>query len=186
VFVKTDGAQTVVQYPYTVGDLRDDNPNTSFPLLIPNDWQGLSEYNLFHVADAAMPEPSDPNLVVEEGTPLFVDGEWVQGYVERAPSVEEVNQKRRLLIIAIRAEFVTRVDGYAATAGLTQDDLNLIEGASKFAAGVVTMLFANNNQGFRDDVAAARTNASTLVAAANAATTFSELDAVDVTSGWPV
>jgi hypothetical protein len=69
---------------------------------------------------------------------------------------------------------------------MTSDDLAVIAFASPLAASVVSQLFANNNQSFRDNVAAARTNSSSLIAAARAATTFSELEAVNVTTGWPV
>ena len=37
MFVKTTNDQ-IDQYPYTVGDLRRDNPNTSFPWLDDADW----------------------------------------------------------------------------------------------------------------------------------------------------
>ena len=64
------------QYPYTVGDLRRDNPNTSFPRQIPD--ETLAEYGLVKVKPAD--QPSFDNIVErpKELLPVLIEGEWVQ------------------------------------------------------------------------------------------------------------
>ena len=53
MFVKITNGQ-VAQYPYTVGDLRRDNPNVSFPKNIPNGV--MAKYGMYPVGYVAAPE----------------------------------------------------------------------------------------------------------------------------------
>ena len=64
------------QYPYTVGDLRRDNPNTSFPRQIPD--ETLAEYGVVKVKPAD--QPSFDSIVErpKELLPVLIEGEWVQ------------------------------------------------------------------------------------------------------------
>ena len=98
--VKTTNGQ-VEQFPYTLGDLRRDNPQTSFPKRIGD--AILAAYGIYHV----MPEPQpehDPlvQTVVRDAEPQQKDGQWVIGYtVENKPldQAEQAvrNQRNRLL-----------------------------------------------------------------------------------------
>ena len=67
---------TIDQYPYTVGDLRRDNPQTSFPRQIPD--ETLAEYGVVKVTPT--PQPTYDNIVErpKELPPVEQDGEWVQ------------------------------------------------------------------------------------------------------------
>ena len=75
MFVKLTNDQ-IDQYPYTVGDLRRDNPSTSFPHQIPD--EVFAEYGVVKVK--ATDQPSFDNLVErpKELLPVLTDGEWVQ------------------------------------------------------------------------------------------------------------
>jgi hypothetical protein len=53
LYVKTDGSDNVIKYPYTIHNLRADNPNVSFPREISNDV--VERYNMFPVTLAERP-----------------------------------------------------------------------------------------------------------------------------------
>jgi hypothetical protein len=71
---------------YTIGQLRRDNPQVSFPKNIPD--SVLSEYSVYSVV-ATWPPEGD---VVTEGTPELNNGQWVQTWVSRDYTEEEVAQ----------------------------------------------------------------------------------------------
>lgn len=65
----------IEKYPYTIGELRRDNPQTSFPSQIPESL--LEEFGVFKVEPTDGPEVSfDKN--VSEGNPELVNGVWKQ------------------------------------------------------------------------------------------------------------
>lgn len=74
MFVKiTNGS--VDQYPYTVGDLRRDNPNVSFPKKIPS--ATMAAFGMYPVGYEAAPD-YDPltHRLQHSNVPSLVDGEW--------------------------------------------------------------------------------------------------------------
>jgi len=75
MFVKTTNGQ-IDQYPYTVGDLRRENPNTSFPKNVPE--ATMAEYGMFPVGYEAAPE-YDPltHRLQHSSQPVLNDGKWV-------------------------------------------------------------------------------------------------------------
>lgn len=90
---------TVAEYPYSVSQLRADNPNVSFPVPTPDDL--LAAYNVFPV------EPSEPlydpiTQGITEISPIFVDGKWVQQWEVNDLTAEQVNQN-----IQARADYFT-------------------------------------------------------------------------------
>jgi hypothetical protein len=74
MFVKITNGQ-VTKYPYTVGDLRRDNPNTSFPKTVPA--ATMAAYGMYPVSYEAAPD-YDPltHRLQHSTTPSLVDGEW--------------------------------------------------------------------------------------------------------------
>ena len=97
LLVKTSNGQ-VEQFPYTLGDLRRDNPQTSFPKKIGD--AILASYGIFHVMPDVQlehdplvqtvvrdPEPhNDETAVNEETGETYKTGRWVIGYtVENKP-----------------------------------------------------------------------------------------------------
>ena len=89
-YVKTTNG-TVDTYPYNVGQLRRDNPNTSFPKRIPDDM--LAEWGVYPVAFADMPSIDDRTQKVEqEQQPSLVNGSWAVGWTVSSKTAEEVQQ----------------------------------------------------------------------------------------------
>ena len=76
-------------YPYNVGQLRRDNPNTSFPKQMPTDM--LESYGVYSVAQAEQPSytPRTQNIA-KESTPSFVNDVWVVGWDVTEKTTEEI------------------------------------------------------------------------------------------------
>jgi len=64
-------------YPYTIGDLRKDNPNTSFPKQIPD--LVLEEFGIVAIQQVQPPTVSHTQTW-QETTPVLDGGVWKQAY----------------------------------------------------------------------------------------------------------
>ena len=113
LLVKTTNGQ-VEQFPYTLGDLRRDNPQTSFPKKIGD--AILASHGIYHVMPEAQPdhdnlvqvlvrdpEPHNNETAVKEDTgETYKTGRWVIGYtVENKPqdqAEDAVRNKRDRLL----------------------------------------------------------------------------------------
>ena len=113
LLVKTTNGQ-VEQFPYTLGDLRRDNPQTSFPKKIGD--AILASHGIYHVMPEAQPEydnlvqvlvrdpePHNNETAVKEDTgDTYKTGRWVIGYtVENKPqdqAEDAVRNKRDRLL----------------------------------------------------------------------------------------
>lgn len=98
MFVKvTNGA--VSKFPYTLGELRRENPNTSFPKVIPD--STLAEYGVYTVQRASASEFDNKTHCAVEGVEN-VDGIWTQTWtIKQLPqsraSMNVRNYRNRLL-----------------------------------------------------------------------------------------
>ena len=94
---------SVKQYPYTTGDLKRANPQTSFPSQISD--ASLLEYGVHRVFFATQPEVT-ATQVLEEGTPVFSteDQRWTQTFAVRDMSAEEVASRDDAQAASVRAE----------------------------------------------------------------------------------
>jgi hypothetical protein len=72
---------------YTIGQLRRDNPNTSFPRAISE--ETLASYNVFPLSPTDQPTYDHTKNVVE-GTPQEVGGAWTQVWSVSDASSEEI------------------------------------------------------------------------------------------------
>lgn len=88
MFVKTTNGQAD-QYPYTVGDLRRDNPNTSFPKVIPDGV--LADFGVFPVGTELAPA-YDPmtHRIEHSNMPVLKDGKWVLTKTVVALTAEQI------------------------------------------------------------------------------------------------
>lgn len=86
MFVKITNGQ-VNQFPYTVGDLRKDNPNVSFPRNV--DDETMQRFGVYRVVEVAAPDynPRTHRLVTQQ--PTLVDGKWT---VTRAVVAKDQSQ----------------------------------------------------------------------------------------------
>jgi hypothetical protein len=75
-------------YPYNVGQLRRDNPNTSFPKKIPAEM--LESYGIYTVVYTDTPNINDRTQKAEQAsTPSLVDGAWTIGWTTSSKTAEE-------------------------------------------------------------------------------------------------
>ena len=102
MFVKaTNGA--IVQYPYSVGLLRRDNPNTSFPKTISD--EVLAEFGVYEVKSPPAPAHNPETHFVEYApAPTFVGGAWVYAPSVRPLSAEQIAERTVSRASAIRLE----------------------------------------------------------------------------------
>jgi hypothetical protein len=83
--------QTAETFPYSIGDLRRDNPNTSFPRN-PSDAL-LADWNVFPVIEQSPPEYNPSNQNLNQLNPTLVDGEWLQTWQITPASAEEITER---------------------------------------------------------------------------------------------
>lgn len=103
MFVKIqDGAVAI--YPYSIGQLRRHNPNTSFPKSIPTSM--LEDYGVYSVAEADAPSYNDATQRIQiSDDPELVDGVWTltktvvdltsDQVTARSEAVASINRKKR-------------------------------------------------------------------------------------------
>lgn len=114
MYVKvTNGS--VDTYPYNVGQLRRDNPNTSFPRTIPD--EVLAEYGVYpvSVSDAPSYDIKTQNLV-QDANPSLSDGVWTIGYTVESKSAAEVtaySDARASYNRNVRDDLIAKTDFYA-------------------------------------------------------------------------
>ena len=79
----------VEQYPYTLGNLRRDNSNTSFPKR-PSD-EMLADWSVYPVTIADVPSVNDrTQKAIQDTSPTLVDGRWTLGWTVESKTTEEV------------------------------------------------------------------------------------------------
>lgn len=94
MFVKATSGE-IVQFPYSIGMLRRDNPNTSFPRDIPN--EVLERYGVFEVKTPPAPGHDPETQFVEYSpVPTLSDGSWVYAPAVRQLSAEQLEERSAL------------------------------------------------------------------------------------------
>jgi hypothetical protein len=97
----------VDQYPYTVGQLRRDNPNTSFPKTIPEDQ--LNSFGVYSVTVVDDPSFDQTTQYIQRASaPTLIDGVWTLSKSVVNMTAEQVAAYQ---------------DGIAAVERVTRDDL---------------------------------------------------------------
>lgn len=78
-----------IAFPYTVGQLKIDNPDISFP--VDPDQETLSQFGVHPVHSLDQPEVDAKTHTAErKQLPELVDGQWVLGWNVRAKTNEEI------------------------------------------------------------------------------------------------
>lgn len=112
MYIKTiNGAY---EKPYSIGQLRKDNPNTSFPKY-PTDAL-LAEWGVYPVAAASQPSHNPSIEKVVEDTPVNVAGTWTQVWKVISRSADEIADIANQQASSIRTER----DGKLAASDWTQ------------------------------------------------------------------
>jgi hypothetical protein len=77
----------VVNYPYSLKKLREDNPNISFPSEMTESL--MSEWNIYEVRQT--PKPNDYTKNISEETPILVEGVYYQNWVQTNATQSEID-----------------------------------------------------------------------------------------------
>lgn len=80
----------IIEYPYSIQQLKNDNSGTSFPDILDN--ETLSLWNVFPVTPTDKPIVN-PNQDIEEGIPKKVNNQWEQVWEVTSASNEETLQR---------------------------------------------------------------------------------------------
>lgn len=187
--------------PYSLRDLRRDNPHISFPADPPAAL--LAEYGVHEVAET--PEPDAPGQVVEDAGLALIDGVPTLQWAVRDATPEEIEQARASKLR--QAQWMLRQtmapissiypqeerDGWgeqveAAQAVLMGGESALID-ALAAARGVTAEIMAQTVIDKRDQYralyGAVVARLGVLRGQIAAATTLADLEAIDVEAGWP-
>lgn len=87
---------------YTIGQLRKDNPQVSFPKNLTD--AILASYDVFPVTQVNRPAYDRITQNLTEGTPAIVDGVWTQVWEISEASPEEIEQRTADLSASVRSE----------------------------------------------------------------------------------
>ena len=95
--------QAVVRFPYSAGNLRRDNPNTSFPKVISD--KLMADFNVFPVTYEDRPEYVPATHYLEtSATPVLKNGEWVLTSTVIAFTAEQIADRDAEQAKKMRAE----------------------------------------------------------------------------------
>ena len=100
------------KYPYSIAQLKSDNPDTSFPREITD--ATLQSYKVYPVITEARPDTSSDKKVEKDDTPTYSDGVWSVGWTvknktDNEVSADESNKRRE------RDELLKATDHHALT-----------------------------------------------------------------------
>ena len=102
MYVKVNNGQAET-YPYTIGRLRRDHPNTSFPKRLSDEL--LAEYDLYRVDSAPQPTYDDKTeRVAQESMPTLIDGKWVIGWTVYPKEQEQIDRETEAQAESIRSQ----------------------------------------------------------------------------------
>lgn len=94
---------TIDTYPYNVGQLRRDNPNTSFPKKVPDEM--LASYGVYTVNYVPEPSIDERTQKLEQNAqPHLEDGQWFLGWTVSSKTAEEVQQYDDNAASGVRSE----------------------------------------------------------------------------------
>jgi hypothetical protein len=88
----------IITYPYTIQQLREDNPNVSFPAEMNNEF--LSEWDVFEIEN--VPAPINYTKDIVEGTPTLIDNKWYQSWNQTSASQTEIDYRLKSQWFIIR------------------------------------------------------------------------------------
>jgi hypothetical protein len=102
MYVKVNNGSPEI-YPYTIGQLRKDNSNTSFPKM-PSE-ELLSQYGVYLVVPSSKPEYDEKTQgIVEDSTPAEIGGKWVLGWSVYNKSSSEISRDKRSKANILRSQ----------------------------------------------------------------------------------
>lgn len=114
MYAKVNGQQ-IVQYPYSVAQLKAEHPNTSFPTNMTD--EELEEFGVVRVVVTGAPEHDRLTQSVEQAQPAFIAARnrWEQQWTVRPASADEIAQRKQALQESVVQATQQRLDDFART-----------------------------------------------------------------------
>jgi hypothetical protein len=122
LLIKATGS-TVQQYPYSIGLLRKENPNTSFPKQVSA--ADMASFNVYPVTEVT-PTVSDTQKLVKVWTPTLVSGEWVLAHEAVDLTSDDIAEATAVLAANAREErdaLLAATDFYALSDVVMTSDM---------------------------------------------------------------
>jgi hypothetical protein len=94
--------QTAEIFPYSIGNLRRDNPNTSFPRN-PSD-AVLASWNVFPVTDKPAPDYNPATQNLSQVNPTRISGKWVMTWAVTPATPEQIAERTAAKSGDVRAD----------------------------------------------------------------------------------
>jgi len=113
MYIKTTNG--AYEKPYSIGQLRKDNPQTSFPKNPTPEL--LAEWGVFAVAPSNQPAFNPTLHKAVEGDPVEQNGEWVQVWQIVPLTAEELAERFKALQADVISQTQNRLDAFAQTRG---------------------------------------------------------------------
>jgi hypothetical protein len=101
MYVLTDNT-TALKFPYSLVELRRDNPDTSFPS--PMEDEELASWGVFPVVPQDPPSYDQATENLSQVDPVLVDGKWQQTWVVTKASAEEIAERLEQQSSLVRQE----------------------------------------------------------------------------------
>ena len=114
---------SVEQYPYSVGLLRRDNPNTSFPKQVSA--TDMASFNVYPVTEVT-PTVADTQKLVKVWTPTLVGGDWVLAHEAVDLTSDDIAEATAVLAANAREKrdaLLAATDFYALSDVSMSDDM---------------------------------------------------------------
>ena len=99
MYLKVSGS--TITYPYSVQNLKNENPNTSFPTIIADSL--LESFNIYTVESKNSGYDSDDSKDVTEVTPTLSGSVYVQTYTISDADTETINKRREIKWSEVRS-----------------------------------------------------------------------------------
>ena len=99
MYLKVSGS--TITYPYSVQNLKNENPNTSFPTIIADSL--LESFNIYKVETKNSGYDSDDSKDVTEVTPTLSGSVYIQTYTISDADTETINKRREIKWSEVRS-----------------------------------------------------------------------------------
>ena len=99
MYLKVSGS--IITYPYSVQNLKNENPNTSFPTIIADSL--LESFNIYKVETKNSGYDSDDSKDVTEITPTLSGSVYVQTYTISNADTETISKRREIKWSEVRS-----------------------------------------------------------------------------------
>ena len=104
-YAKLASDGTLERYPYTLTDLRRDNPNTSFSAVIDDS----TARSLGAVPVKPSPQPVDDYTVNLERTAVLIEAEWEEQWLETPATPDQIADRTKAKAAEVRADRTERL-----------------------------------------------------------------------------